>query len=507
MNNQDFDKLISAQKEEIERIKNSNQETNIKEFYLNKYHEIYQEILQERIDEINYELNELEHEIENLNNSVDRINEDIANNERIQEKINDVEERIHECYCEMEEKRFQTETVIDKLQHDTVKLYQQHQSIVRVWFDSLNNFYDHLINKDELLNQVDNIVNVIFNNGYELSVKIKENEYQNNLINKALEEEFLDVRKKLDLLFIEKTRYEKSKYEVSVDRSEQLKKDLALKQEHKKYYKEEIEKAFIHQSNKHLKEINELLIKFSLTSKDPSEQIEILDKLCEKYRTQLLSLDTLSNQAYQKQKRLSMLYEEKAKLDNLKSKKEQIDKKAQGLQNAYVVISNNIKEMDEHLEDIKKQISSFKHQQFLRFDEKFQEELSEGLKEIKKQQKVIEKLQEERTYLLYEANTDKVKDIEQEIHQADIKLNKTIERYDNIQKDYDEFLKQNDNSTIKSLISEGSFFENNLPKLKELTVKLRNKISNLTSESHKIQEDLRDYQNILMQIQELEDED
>ena len=56
MNNQDFDKLISVQKEEIERIKNSNQETNIKEFYLNKYHEIYQEILQERIDEINHEL-------------------------------------------------------------------------------------------------------------------------------------------------------------------------------------------------------------------------------------------------------------------------------------------------------------------------------------------------------------------------------------------------------------------------------------------------------------------
>ena len=53
MNNQDYDKLISVQKEEIERIKNSNQETNIKDFYLTKYHEMYQEILQERIDEIN----------------------------------------------------------------------------------------------------------------------------------------------------------------------------------------------------------------------------------------------------------------------------------------------------------------------------------------------------------------------------------------------------------------------------------------------------------------------
>lgn len=507
MNNQDFDKLISAQKEEIERIKNSNQETNIKEFYLNKYHELYQEILQERIDEINHELDELEQEIQNLNNSVDRINEDIENNQRIQDKINDVEERIHECYCEMEEKRFQTETVIDNLQHDTVKLYQQYQNIVRVWFDQLNNYFDHLIDQKELLDYVDNMSNMMLTDAYNLAVKIKANEHQNYLINQALNDELDVVRQKLDTLFIEKSRYEKSKYEVSVDRSEQLKKDLAVKQEHKKYYKEEIEKAFIHQSNKHLKEVNELLIKFSLTSKDPSEQIEILDSLYEKYKAQLLSLDTLSNQAYQKQKRLNMLYEEKSKLDNLKVKKDQLDKKIQTLQNAYVVISKNIKDMDDHLEDIKKQISSFKHQQFLRFEEQFQEELDEGLKEIKKQQKYIESLHEERTYLLYEANTDKVKDIEQDIHLADIKLNKTIERYDNIQKDYDEFLKQNDNSTIKSLISEGSFFESNLPKLKELTIKLRNKISNLTAESHSMQDDLKDYQTILMQIQELENED
>ena len=80
MNNQDFDKLITVQKEEIERIKNSNPEINIREFYLNKYHEMYQEILEERMEEINEELRNLENEIHSLNDSVDRINEDIENN-------------------------------------------------------------------------------------------------------------------------------------------------------------------------------------------------------------------------------------------------------------------------------------------------------------------------------------------------------------------------------------------------------------------------------------------
>ena len=50
---------------------------------------------------------------------------------------------------------------------------------------------------------------------------------------------------------------------------------------------------------------------------------------------------------------------------------------------------------------------------------------------------------------------------------------------------------------IKSLIEDGSFFEINIPKLKELTIKLKEKISNLNNESHKIQEQLQEYQNIL----------
>lgn len=507
MNNQDFDKLISTQLEEIERLKKTNEDTNIKEFYLNKYHEMYQEILADRIEEINNELKELENEILKLNDSVLRINEDIENNERIQEKIQNVEERIHECYCEIEEKRFQTETVLDNLQQGTIVLFKKHQVISKTWLDSLYNFYERLIDKDELLRIIDELVNVIYNEGHELAVKIKQNEQKNNFITGALDAEIQEIRNKLDALFLEKSRYEKNMYEVSVERSEQLKEELAIKQEHKKCYKSEIEKAFIHQSNKHLKEMNELIIKFSLTSKDPNEQIELLDKLCEKFRLQLISLDTLSNQEYQKKKRLTTLYEEKSKLEKVKSDKENVDKKIQALQNAYIVISKNVKDLDDNLDDIKKQILSVKHQQFLRFEEQFQKELSEGLSNIKKKQKEIESLQEERTYLLYEANPEKVKEIDIQIHNEDLKLNKIISSYDSVKKDYESFLSQNDNAHIKTLIEDGRFFEDNLPKLKQLVLKLKNKIADLNNQSLKYSDELNEYPSVMMQIQELENED
>ena len=208
----------------------------------------------------------------------------------------------------------------------------------------------------------------------------------------------------------------------------------------------------------------------------------------------------------QKQKRLNMLYEEKNKLEIIKNKKDTADKKAQTLQSAYVVICKNIKDLDDHLEDIKKQISSFKHQQFLRFEEQFQKELNNELLNIKKQQKFIDSLQEDKTYLLFGDDPTKVKDIDNQLYNENLKLNKIIENYDNINRDYENFLKQNDNAVIKSLIEEGSFFEINIPKLKELAIKLKTKINNLVEESHKMQEALREYQTILMQIQELENE-
>ena len=82
-----------------------------------------------------------------------------------------------------------------------------------------------------------------------------------------------------------------------------------------------------------------------------------------------------------------------------------------------------------------------------------------------------------------------------------------LKYYDNIKKDYESFLQQNDNAVIKTLIEDGSFFETNIPKLKALTIKLKDKIGKLIEESHKMQDDLKDYQSILMQIQELENED
>ena len=82
-----------------------------------------------------------------------------------------------------------------------------------------------------------------------------------------------------------------------------------------------------------------------------------------------------------------------------------------------------------------------------------------------------------------------------------------IKNLNELEKDYNTFLQQNDNNTIKKLLEIGNFYEQNLPKIKDLTLQLKEKINTQTDKSLALQNELVEYQNILTQIQELQNED
>lgn len=481
--------------------------TNIKDFYMTKYQEIHEEILSNRIELINKELLKLDKEIEDINQSMKKIDEDLEYNQQHQDMIEQIDEKIYECYAVIEEKRFTMETKLDKIQSETIETFKKHREIVLYWFDNLYEFMNNNLSTSELHQIITNVTFKLFNEGYEYALLIKQNEHKTYQLQNSLEDECAQTRKTLDSLLKEKQRFEKTLTDATVENKETLTSDLKNTIEHKKTYLSEIKHAYDVIGKKHLKEINDLCIKFSLINKEPTEQIEELDKLLDKYQSALLGLDTLSNQKYLATKRLNSLKEEKNRLDQIKIKKEKLDKKINALQNIYLVITKNINEMDDYLEQIKKRISSFKHQQFLRFEEQFQKDLASTKKAIKQQQLLIENLQEEKTYILFDPTDEKIKNIEGQIHQEELNLNTLIKNYNELESDYNSFLQQNDNNTIKKLLEIGNFYEQNLPKIKDLTLQLKEKINNKTEKSLALQNELSEYQNVLSQIEELQNED
>lgn len=506
MNHDELTDMIKEQNEEIEKIK---EQTNVdlKEFYLKKYQEMYEEIVNDRIEEINNELKSMDEEIISLTESVTRIEEDIHTNELTKQKIEIVEQKIYECYGKMEQERFKSETVCDKLQRDTIVLCNQHHTYVQLWFNTLNQFYNGLITKGDLLKEIEKLSQIMNNEAYELALKIKKNEIENRKLENALNEEIVEIRKQLDTLIKEKERYEQYLYEVSVEQKMALKNDLEIRVQHKKIYLKEIKESFVDMSKKQLKEFTDLYNKNYLISKDSKEQVEEYDNLFSKFKSRLHTVDTKSNLDYQRKKRLSYLKQEKNKLDEIKSRKDLIDNKVLRFQEANLVIVQTITELDNHVEHIKKELSNYQNKNFVLYNDYYQKDIKECKKAIENQQQYIKTLKEEKTYRLFDPEVEKIKQLDNEIHTEEINLNDLIKKLDGVQESYEQFLKENDNNAIKVLLDEGEYFEDKIPQLKDMQNKLQIKIDNLINESKSLEIELKDYQDVVMQIEELKYED
>ena len=173
MNKDELTKMLEEQTETIEKIKEQPTHNDLKEFYLSKYQEIYQDILTNRVREIEEEMKEMDLEIIKLTESISRIDDTLQANEITKQKISDVENRIFECYGKMEEQRFISETVCYKIQNETIELCKEHLMLVQPWFNTLKQYYDGLITNGELLDTINNLTNLMHGKCYELSLKIK----------------------------------------------------------------------------------------------------------------------------------------------------------------------------------------------------------------------------------------------------------------------------------------------------------------------------------------------
>ena len=502
-----MDALIEAQKEEIDRLKETEEVVDIKEFYFNKYHEMYQEILRARKQEIDEAMKALDAEIQEINHNLHSIEEDLELNENIKQKQASNEEAIYELHAKMEEARFQTEIKMDLLQKDTRTLYMKHQALLDAWFLSLDHYLDHLLSNGELIDEYTKLFGVMNQEGFTISVAIKESENKNAALNEELNQKIASIRAELDTLLKEKTRLENRILDISDDHKASLEEDLRKRMEYQKNYELELTNAFQITSSKQLKELSDLIIKYQLVNKSAEDQIAELDILLEKDKMALLSLDTKANLELQKGKRKAALQEE---LNNLEQKKQQLsdlDQQTKKLKGAYQAVIENIEQLDSHLKQVRAQLSTIEAQGFLKFDEQYQKDLKEKYASIVQKQKNLESYREDRTYHLFDPDPAEIATIDQQIHTEEMELNALIHSYDQAKRDYECYLAQENHQQIKDLIEEGFLFENELPKLKQLTIKLKEKILSNEKQMASLNEQLVNYQDIVMQIEELSHDD
>ena len=506
MANMDLDELVKNKQQLLNQIKVEDNPVNLKEYYLDKYQEMFSTILSNRSNEITIELSNLDQEIKTLEESITSIDEHISENELIKQKIDEVENQIYQKFSEIEVSRFQMDANKSRIKEESIALFKKYYDVVLHFYHSLDDYREGLISNGELIGEINNLKNQMINECYDIAIKIKENEHSEFKI----EQEFKDLEK-AKLLENESLIKEKEELERKIINKVETNKsliieDLSLKMNHKKTYLQEITKAFDELSIRQLKEFNDLLIKNKLVDKDIALQMVEFDNLFNKFKNQLLTVDTNSNKEIKKAKRLKELKDEKQKQDAIKQKVILLDKKINNLKQTLAVMEQTIIDLDEHLTMIKKQIATFNHQAFLTTIDALEKDIAGKKTLLNIETQELESLQEERTYQLFDPKMDVLEKLDKEIREKEQNLNQLIKAYNESKKAYDDYIKAEDNQTLKKLLEDGKYFEERIPTLKLLKDQLIEKIDSLELTRMDYDNDVITYNDIIMEINELEND-
>lgn len=506
MENKELNVFLDEKKQEIEKIKEDATQMDIKDFYLNQYHEMFSAILNNRSREIEDDMNEIDKEIKSLEESIDSIDMQLNENEQLNEKVQHLENDIYKEFSKIEEERFNLDAKQNKLKKDSICLFQTYYNEVNAFQNTLNLYMNGEIANKDLLDLIDNLENKMINECYDVSISIKEKERELKQNEKAFNDFEIEQHKVIDQLISEKQSIEKRIVTSSLDSKEKIKEDLNLRIEHKKTYLKELVSAYNELSVRQLKEFNDIYIKNRLIGKDISTQIEEYDNLFKRFKTKLLTVDTVSNQELKKQKRLNQLISEKQRLDQFKARKDLLEEQRNRLNQMAQVVDQTIKELDQHLEDIKKDISKFKHNQFMHLESDYEQDLSKLATNVNLIQKDLTALQDERTYQMFDPNPNVIAELDQKINQKEKALNEAIYQYNDLKNEYDEFLRESENIELKNLLNDGRYFEENIPRVKELREKLENKIEKINNQISDLNQPLKDYNDILKEIDDIKND-
>lgn len=323
------------------------------DYYLTRYNEIHDYVLNNRISIINDEIKKAEEEYGYLTSREESLEEIATKNKELQDKINEINEKIQAnneklsySYSEFNE---EAETVTDlenNIYNATMDYYgnllaklssgdrEETREYTSFIMDVLRyTLYDEVV---KYLNKAKKALNYLDElNLLECEIKSENTNYENEkvLLESGIEViSFEETEKKLDAIAYEITSKKEAKVELNnlFDN---------LKKENIKNIKDEI---------KHLQ-----ILEYN------NQQIAMkMDDIVLEYRNKLATADTNSNILLNKRLSLQKLTEEFERIKPYKQEYDKLNAEYNELQNMHQTISKNIEDIEDFIENAKKIIDA-----------------------------------------------------------------------------------------------------------------------------------------------------
>ncbi|MBQ8292499.1 MAG: hypothetical protein IJX78_01680 [Bacilli bacterium] len=468
--------------------------TNIEGYYLEKYQEIFAEIRKSRDEEIKQELENMAVEISVLKQEKEDKTKALESKVEIDKKLKEIEIHLSELYHQTEVITLDSESEITELEQIGLQMLEQHKEQVHKFVRKIYKLMVPPYNTENILFLKDAIINYLRGEGFD-SVKTKKENHRKSL----------DIKKNYEK---NNKEFQETIVQLKLDRESLLANAREIENIDINHIQDEITRFTIHHENylremmaslDQIKEDHESIIvdkvkKLSILGYTKKEIGEILDDQLVVFSQELLTVDSVENKTYQKEKRLKKLEAEAEKLKVLDIEKETVNAEYKELQTRYLAMQKQVQTIEDFnakvhdIIDNNNQYHNFAENyiSFMNFEKEVKGMRQAKVEEYNSLDDSIETLETKK------ALKAEIDGLDRSLEEANMKIS--------------EFKQNPENEKVLKMLLSVIEYETNLPLIYDTLNKLKKQIDEKYERLTYLKEQLIEYQSILMQIEGLTDE-
>lgn len=492
-------------KVELEAFKLTQGSTlTIEQYFVKKYLEEYNEILNKRIRQIDKDIDALKNEYDNLSLEVEQIQDIATMNKQYQEELDKLEHVKHA-----------NETKINELNAKYMAVKSQYLSKQEVLKNATLGYYKTILrsleNSEDLslvMTNVEFVMQQLSDQLYLLILECRALSFQCNSLEQVLYQTIEDVEK-------ENTLIEANTKEILSKIENRTNEEIGTMQENilaeikqRENLKNELIETFEIIKERDVKYILDTVNYHRLKEVSSAEISNVVEQIVNERTTKLKSQDTLKNLKTIKQMELNSLLKEKEQLDISKKRYDYLKEKENSYYNTYVEASRCYDELVEFLDSATLAITE---NAYFALAYKQYEGLKTSEKEIEAQYKIAneklsntKKLHDEK--LLAGIHGVEISELSQSISELNALINELSNNLREVKDAIRNFEKDHRNIKLVTVLREKEFVEARLATLYNSLRDLKVKISRVKEEIKSLEIALENYQTVCEKINVLENE-
>lgn len=495
---------LEKQLELVGYEESSDEPVTINNYYLKKYLEIHDNVYQRRLQDLQEKKDNLQKEYDSITEQEEGFETLNNRNELSLNRINEIDSIISDYYYQLEKNKYDFEK-------EVVAVTKKETTVFRETMECLSEVlraFNHAESNDEVIEVIDQLTQAIMINLYPVNVSLSNQKY--NLVQKMnkLNEYEQTVKVETKNLTSEKKSLQNAIQTISLETVETMLDGIAVEITKVNKSAEELKELFTALKERNLKQIQDEIRHLKVLEYSSKDIAHSMDDLMAELESKLNIIDTETNRQLNKSMELSRLLSIKAQLEESKKEYDKCLSEYQHLESVYKKISSNITMMEEYIATTNKAIQAkAEFQDFVnRFDgakstvKIIQNEIlntEDKIKELKETRRL--KALDPYAKAIIQNLTEEIKETENlleryrnDLRNAEIEVNKmaTSER----------------NLKLINVLRDKQVIESKLPSLYNKQRELSNAVSDKYSELQKYEDSLREYDEVLNEIEAIERE-